>query len=62
MKCTADVNFTGVRDVLNKRFPGRGISFRAVEDVVSKCVICQKVRLGMDGYVEPLYRHLKKSH
>ena len=47
---------------MNKRFPGHGISFRAVEDMVSKCAICQKDRLGMDGYVEPVYRHLKKEH
>ena len=47
---------------LNKRFPGHGISFRAIEDMVSNCPICQKDRLGMDGYVEPVYRHLKKAH
>jgi len=47
---------------LNKRFPGHAISFRAVEDWISKCAICQKDRLGMDTYVEPVYHHLKKEH
>ena len=47
---------------LNKRFPGHGISFRLVEDWVAKCPICQKDRLGMDTYIEPIYRHLKKEH
>ena len=46
---------------LNKRFPGHGISFRQIEDMVAKCPICQKNRLGMNGYVEPIYRHLKKT-
>ena len=46
---------------LNKRFPGHAISFRQIEDMVAKCPICQKDRLGMDVYVEPIYRHLKKS-
>ena len=36
---------------LNKRFPGHGISFRAIEEMVSNCPICQKDRLGMDGYI-----------
>ena len=36
---------------LNKRFPGHGISFRAIEEMVSNCPICQKDRLGMDGYM-----------
>ena len=30
--------------------------------MVSQCPICQKDRLGMDSYVEPVYRHLKKGH
>ena len=47
---------------LNKRFPGHSISFRLVEDWVAKCPICQKDRLGMDTYIEPIYRHLKKEH
>eukprot|EP01042_Synura_sphagnicola_P036332 gene36332-biopygen2425 len=34
---------------LNKRFPGHGISFRQIEDMVAKCPICQKDRLGLDG-------------
>ena len=46
---------------LNKRFPGHAISFRQIEDMVAKCPICQKERLGMDVYVEPIYRHLKKT-
>ena len=46
---------------LNKRFPGHAISFRQIEDMVAKCPICQKDRLGIDVYVEPIYRHLKKS-
>ena len=33
---------------LNKRFPGHAISFRQIEDMVAKCPICQKDRLGMD--------------
>ena len=47
---------------LNKRFPGHGISFRAIEDIVSSCPICQKDRVVLYGYVEPVYRHLKKGH
>jgi len=46
---------------LNKRFPGHAISFRQIEDMVATCPICQKDRLGMDAYVEPIYRHLKKT-
>jgi len=47
---------------LNKCFPGYGISYRAVEDMVFKCAICQKDRLGMDEYVEPVYQHQKRAH
>ena len=46
---------------LNKRFPGHAISFRQIEDMLAKCPIRQKDRLGMDAYVEPIYRHLKKT-
>ena len=63
---TVDASFTGGLRGLGKH------SIRASLDMLSRSVrlrirwpsvlsICQKDRLGMDVYVEPIYRHLKKS-
>ena len=47
---------------LNQRFPGHRIPFRQVQQMVADCSLCQKDRLGMEGYVEPIYRHLKPDY
>jgi hypothetical protein len=47
---------------LNARFPGHGCKFAWVEEKVSSCAICQKDRLGMQDFVEPVVRHLKPPH
>ena len=45
----------------NQRFPGNRIPFRQVQQMVADCSLCQKDRLGMEGYVEPIYRHLSQT-
>jgi phospholipid-translocating ATPase len=54
----------GVRNtwkLLNKYFPGHGISHQQVCDFVSECGVCQKVRLGMQDALLPMVRHLKNE-
>ena len=46
----------------NKAFPGHGVAFRQIQEAINQCPLCQKVRLGMDNYVLPVVRHLKKDH
>ena len=46
---------------LGKRFPGHKIPFRWVAEWISKCPVCQKDRLGMENYLEPIYRHIKQE-
>ena len=46
-------------DLLNKHFPGHGISMNQVSEFVRECPECQKVRLGMDSALVPIVRHLK---
>ena len=46
---------------LGKRFPGHRIPFRWVAEWISKCPVCQKDRLGMENYLEPIYRHIKQE-
>ena len=46
----------------NKAFPGHGVAFRQIQDAINQCPLCQKDRLGMDNYVLPVVRHLKKEH
>jgi hypothetical protein len=46
---------------LQKNFPGNLISYRAVQDFVAECPICQKDRLtDMKNSLTPLVRHLKR--
>ena len=45
--------------LLNKHFPGHGISYAQVADYILGCGICQKVRLGMSETIVPIVRHLK---
>ena len=47
---------------LNRRFPGHKISFKWIAERIEKCALCQKDRLGMDNYLEPIYRHIKPSY
>jgi len=46
---------------LGKRFPGHKLPFRWVAEWISKCPVCQKDRLGMENYLEPMYRHIKQE-
>jgi hypothetical protein len=48
--------------LLNKHFPGHRIPYRIVADFVAVCPVCQKDRLGMVDFIEPVVRHLKPSH
>ena len=45
--------------LLNRHFPGHGISINQVSNFVNDCPVCQKVRLGMESAVVPQVRHLK---
>jgi hypothetical protein len=47
---------------LNQRFPGHRIRYDQLEDMVGRCAICQKDRLRMVDYIEPVNRHLKPTH
>ena len=47
---------------LNDRFPGHRIPRRIVEEWIFECAKCQKDRLGMTDYIEPLIRHIKPPH
>lgn len=44
--------------LLNKRFPGHGISSKQVQEYVRDCPLCQKVRLGMETALVPIVRTL----
>jgi len=48
--------------LLNKQFPGHRIPYRFVQDFISTCPVCQKDRLGMMDYLEPVIRHIKPAH
>lgn len=45
--------------LLNRHFPGHGISINEVYNFVNDCPVCQKVRLGMESALVPRTRHLK---
>ena len=45
--------------LLNRHFPGHGISINEVYNFVNDCPVCQKVRLGMESALVPRVRHLK---
>ena len=47
---------------LNRRFPGHKIPYLWIADHVAACPICQKDRLLMSDYIEPVIRHLKPTH
>ena len=46
----------------NRRFPGHRMRYDFIEDMVSKCANCQKNRVRMVDYLEPVVRHLKVPH
>ena len=46
----------------NQRFPGHRVRYDQIEDMVARCGICQKDRLRMTNYIEPVVRHLKPEH
>ena len=48
--------------LLNKQFPGHRIPYRFVQDFISSCPLCQKDRLGMMDFLEPVVRHIKPPH
>jgi hypothetical protein len=49
-------------NLLNKHFPGHGLSLAVVQDFINQCPICQKDRLGLSPQLEPITRHLKPPH
>ena len=48
--------------LLNKQFPGHRIPYKFVQDSISSCPLCQKDRLGMMDFLEPVVRHIKPPH
>ena len=55
------VGHWGVRHtwkLLNKFFPGHGLSLRVISDLINTCPICQKNRLGMQDKISGIVRHL----
>ena len=48
--------------LLNKLFPGHGISFQTVLDFINRCATCQKTRLLMQTSIPPLIRTLLPAH
>jgi hypothetical protein len=48
--------------LLNRSFPGHGVSLSQVADFVASCAICQKVRLYMGECIAPISRHLKQDN
>jgi hypothetical protein len=47
---------------MNKRFPGHKLPYAWIAEQVSACPTCQKDRLLMSDYIEPVVRHLKPKH
>lgn len=47
---------------LCKYFPGHGVPFRVIEEMVADCAVCQKDRLGMATSLKPIYRTLKSEN
>jgi hypothetical protein len=43
-------------------FPGHGMPYRLIEDMVSSCAICQKDRLGMTDSLQPIHRSLQPPY
>ena len=58
------VGHWGVRStwkLLNKIYPGHGMSMKVIADFISACPICQKNRLGMQDRLTAVVRHLHQS-
>jgi hypothetical protein len=47
---------------LNNNYPGHQISFKYIQDFISACPVCQKVRLDMREIVAPIVRVLKPEN
>ena len=47
---------------MNKRFPGHKLPYAWIAEQVAACPTCQKDRLLMSDYLEPVVRHLKPKH
>ena len=47
---------------LNDLFPGHRIPYRLVDEFVSTCPICQKLRLGLVDTIEPVVKTLHPEH
>ena len=47
---------------LNKQYPGHNISFRAVQEYINNCPVCQKMRLHLVEGVHPLHRPIMPEH
>ena len=47
---------------LCERFPGHKIPRDRIEEWIAECGVCQKDRLGMKDYIEPVVRHIKPTH
>ena len=48
--------------LLNRHFPGHGISMEQVRTFVQECAICQKTRLGHSDALQPVYKTLLPAH
>jgi hypothetical protein len=48
--------------MLHEYFPGHGLSERCVSELIERCAVCQKDRLGMADALKPIYRSLKPDH
>ena len=58
------VGHWGVRTtwkLLNKIYPGHGMSLKVIGDLISACPVCQKNRLGMQDRLSAVVRHLHQS-
>ena len=47
--------------LLNKKFPGHGISVKTVEDYINECPVCQKDRAAQIASIPPLVKTLHKE-
>ena len=48
--------------LLNDYFPGHRIPYRLVEEFISSCPACQKLRLGLIDTIQPLIKTLHPAH
>jgi hypothetical protein len=47
---------------MNETFPGHGFSFRVIREEVANCIVCQKTRIPLVDFLQPIVRCLKPSH